>query len=99
MRQIGSGERGGLACAHCLTSIRMAGRNRKPAAESPNFVAQAVEKSGFEEGKFIWFLLRRIWISLRRIWFLLRPALILLRWIWISSPPESGGRSQATVMV
>jgi hypothetical protein len=50
-----------------------------------------VEKSGFEEGKSIWFLLRLAWFLLRKIWFLLRPALILLRWIWISTRSGAGG--------
>jgi hypothetical protein len=80
--QMGSGERGALARPHRLTSVRMAGRNRKSAAESPNFVAQAVEKSGFEEGKLIWISLRRIWISLRGIWISLRPIWLLLRPVW-----------------
>jgi hypothetical protein len=74
----------------------MAGRNRKSAAESPNFAAQVVEKSGFQEGKFIWFLLRRAWILLRWIWISLRRIWFLLRRIWISlsqdlaasAPPE-----------
>jgi hypothetical protein len=66
--------------------------------KSPNFVAQAVEKSGLAAGKFIWFLLRRAWFLLRKIWLLLRPALILLRWIWISLSLDRGARDQDIVV-
>src|SRR5271170_1648450 len=93
MRQRGFRRERRAGAPALLTSIRMAGRNRKSVAESPHFAAQAVEKSAFEERRIIWFLLRRIWISLRRIWFLLRPIWFLLRSVWFLSPLDLEARA------
>jgi hypothetical protein len=58
---MGSGEQGGLARSNRLTPIvEWLGEIGSGTTESPKFVAQVLEKSGFEEGKLIWFPLCRL---------------------------------------